>query len=97
VKVSILSIVSTVAMLTGCTQWKSTVHTAEELAVALCKQWVSQHPDAQLQTSMCDVGGALFSDIMALIDAKASPEAVKEALVAHPPLLEPCFQPKVTE
>lgn len=73
--------------LVGCgQQWQDTVHTAEELSVALCKDWVNAHPQGPLTLTECDVGGAGFADVVALIEAKRSAQDAKDALIAHPPL-----------
>lgn len=73
--------------LPGCGMpWADTIHTAEELAVAECKHWLAHHPEATFPASVCDTGSDLFADIIALIDAKDSPKAVVDSLIAHPPL-----------
>jgi hypothetical protein len=79
--------------------WQDTVHTADELAVAFCHHWVAQNPDKGVSDAVCTLGGDVFDSIIALMDAKKAPADIKEALVAHPPLMSaaalavPCIAP----
>ncbi len=77
--------------------WQDTVHTADELAVALCKSWVTQHPQGPITASMCDAGGDAFGMVVALINAKADPQQIKAALADYPPMptVMPCIAPPI--
>jgi hypothetical protein len=77
--------------------WQDTVHTADELAVALCKSWVTQHPQGPITDAMCDVGGDVFSTVVAMINAKADPQQIKAALADYPPMptVMPCIKPPI--
>lgn len=72
--------------LPGCAALDSAIPTVTELAVLECRHYVDTHPDQHIPQSLCDNAGNLWLDVVTLVDAKPSVGAVKEALVAHPPI-----------
>lgn len=86
------AVIASAFMLPGCATLGAVAPTTEQLAVAACKHWFEKNPQAAAEMTnqgaadICDNAGGLFLDIVALMDAKSSPKAVMDALVAHPPL-----------
>lgn len=81
----------------------ATVRTVADVGTDLCRVWMAQHPErAPLADGLtCDAIDVVapFVDAVNLAAAKPQPEAIKEALAAHPPLSSaaalamPCLAP----
>ena len=82
--------------LPSCATLSDAVPTVTELAVLECRHWVDAHPEQHVPQSLCDNAGNLWLDVVTLIDAKPDVAAVKQALIAHPPLsaAAPCIDLK---
>lgn len=86
--------------LPGC----ATVRTVADVGHDLCRVWMAEHPERATQPDglTCDAIDVAqpFVDAVSLAAAKPQPEAIKEALIAHPPLSSaaalalPCIAPK---
>jgi hypothetical protein len=75
-----------VCFLTSC----ATVRTVADVGTDLCRVWMAQHPERATQPDgvTCDAIAVAdpFIDAVNLAVAKPQPDAIKEALAAHPPL-----------
>lgn len=86
-------------MLPGC----ATVRTVADVGHDLCRVWMAEHPERATKPDglTCDAIDVAqpFVDAVSLAAAKPQPEAIKEALIAHPPLSSaaalalPCIAP----